>query len=90
MQVETRESCTTDDLALAQSNYNNYVSTRLTDNITITTLLVPFLDVNVKVSYKPYNSEEENQYIIDTISHNFESGTSQITMHRFYPLYSWL
>ena len=90
LQVETRESCTTDDLALAQSNYNNYVSTRLTDNITITTLLVPFLDVNVKVSYKPYNSEVENQYIIDTISHNFESGTSQITMHRFYPLYSWL
>ena len=90
LQVETRESCTTDDLALAQSNYNNFVSTRLTDNVTINTLLIPFLDVNVKVSYKPYNSEEEHQYIIDSISHDFENGTSSITMHRFYPLYSWI
>lgn len=90
LQVEQREQCTTDDLALAQSNYNNFVSTRLTDNITITTVLVPFLDVNVKVSYKPYNSDEINQYIIDSISHDFENGRSTITMHRFYPLYAWL
>lgn len=90
LQVETKEACTTDDLALAQSNYNNFISTRLTDNITITTLLVPFLDVNIKVSYKPYNSENENQYIIDSISHDYENGRSTITMHRFYPLYSWL
>lgn len=90
LQVETKEEITTDDLALSQSNYNNFVSTRLTDNITITTLLCPFLDVNIKVSYKPYNYDEENQYIIDSISHDFENGTSTITMHRFYPLYSWL
>lgn len=90
LQVEKKEQCTTDDLALSQSNYNNFISTRLTDNITITTLLVPFLDVNIKVSYKPYNSDEVNQYIIDSISHDFENGKSTITMHRFYPLYSWL
>ena len=90
LQVETRESCISDDLALAQSNYNNFVSTRLTDNITITTLLAPFLDVNIKVSYKPYNSEDVNQYIIDSISHDFQNGTTSITMHRFYPLYSWI
>lgn len=90
LQVEQKESCISDDLALAQSNYNNFVGTRLTDNITITTLLAPFLDVNIKVSYKPYNSEETNQYIIDSISHDFENGTTSITMHRFYPLYSWL
>ena len=88
LQVEQKESCVSDDLALAQSEYNNYISTRLTDNITITILLAPFLDVNIKVSYKPYNSETVNQYIIDTINHDFENGTTSITMHRFYPLYS--
>lgn len=90
LQVETRESCISDDLALAQSNYNNYVSSRLTDNITITTLLAPFLDVNIKVSYQPFNSEEVNQYIIDSVSHDYENGTTSIVMHRFYPLYSWI
>lgn len=90
LQVEQRENCTSDDLALAQSNYNNFVTTRLTDNITITTLFAPFLDVNIKVSYKPYNDDNVHQYIIDSISHDFENGTTTITMHRFYPLYSWL
>ena len=90
LQVEQRETCVSDDLALAQSNYNNFVSTRLTDNITITTLLAPFLDVNIKVEYKPFNSDTVNQYIIDSISHNFDQGTTSITMHRFYPLYEWI
>lgn len=90
LQVETKDTCTTDDLALAQSNYNNYVSTRLTDNVTISTLLIPFLDVGIKVEYKPFNSDTVNQYIIDSISHDYGSGKSTITMHRFYPLYEWI
>ena len=90
LDVDDRPNCISDDLALAQSNYNNFVSTRLTDNITITTLLIPFLDVNLKVEYKPANSDEVNQYIIDSIAHDFDNGTSRITMHRFYPLYSWI
>ena len=77
-------------MAVAQSTYNNFVSTRLTDNITISTLLVPFLDVNLKVEYKPMNSDTVNQYIIDSISHDFENGTSSITMHKFYSLYEWI
>ena len=90
LDVDNRPYCISDDLALAQSNYNNFVSTRLTDNITITTLLIPFLEVNTKVEYKPKNSDDINQYIIDSIAHDFESGTTKITMHRFYPLYSWI
>ena len=90
LDVENNSNCYTDDLALAQSNYNNFVTTRLTDNITITTLLIPFLEVNTKVEYQPKNSKDTNQYIIDNIAHDFENGTSKITMHRFYPLYSWV
>lgn len=90
LSVDNNSNCVSDDLAMAQSNYNNFLTTRLTDNITITTLLIPFLDVNIKVEYKPKNSDETNQYIIDTISHDFENGISKITMHRFYPLYSWI
>lgn len=90
LEVENNENCITDDMALAQSNYNNFVSSRLTDSISITTLLIPFIDVNIKVEYKPFNSDETNQYIIDSVSHNFENGTTSIEMHRFYPLYSWI
>lgn len=81
------ENITSDDLAAARAKYENWKNCRLTDNITIKTTLLPFLDVNKKVSYKPINCDKENQYIIDNISHDFSTCTSSIQMHRFYPLY---
>lgn len=81
------ENITSDSLALARAHYENWKNSRLTDTITITTLLIPFLDVNVKVSYKPLSSQDEKEYIIKSVNHDFGSGTSSITMYRFYPLY---
>lgn len=81
------EKITSDALALDRAIYENWKNCRLTDQITITTALLPFLDVNKKVSYKPENSEEERQYIIKSINHDFTGYTSTITMYRFYPAY---
>lgn len=83
------EKITSNSLALARSGYELWKSSRLTDNITITTKICPFADVNKKVSYQPssYESEEEHQYIIKQISHDFCGGTTSWTMYRFYPLY---
>lgn len=68
----------------------NWKNCRLTDNITITTALLPFLDVNKKVSYRRSDSDVEHQYIISSISHDFSGFTTTITMYRFYPLYETL
>lgn len=81
------ENITSDDLAAARAKYENWKNCRLTDNITITTTFLPFLDVNKKVSYKSMNSDETQQYIIESVSHDFTSCTSTIEMYRFYPLY---
>lgn len=81
---------TSDDLAADRAKWENWKNCRLTDNITITTVLLPFLDVNKKVSYKRSDSDTEHQYIISSISHNFAEYTSTITMYRFYPLYEQL
>lgn len=81
------ENITSDDLASERARWENWKNCRLTDNITITTVLLPFLDVNTKISYKPTDAKEEYQYIIKSISHDFTNGTSSITMIRFYPLY---
>ena len=81
------DNITSTDLAADRAKWENWKNCRLTDNITITTAFLPFLDVNKKVSYKPSNSEEENQYIISSISHDFSGFTTTITMYRFYPLY---
>ncbi len=84
------ENITSDDLAADRAKWENWKNCRLTDNITITTALLPFLDVNKKVSYKRSDSDREQQYIISSISHDFAGYTTTITMYRFYPLYETL
>lgn len=84
------ENITSDDLAADRAKWENWKNSRLTDNITITTALLPFLDVNTKVSYKPSDSDVEYQYIITSVSHDFAGYTTTITMYRFYPLYETL
>lgn len=81
------ENITSNDLAADRAKWENWKNCRLTDNITITTALLPFLDVNKKVSYKRSDSDREHQYIISSISHDFSGYTTTITMYRFYPLY---
>lgn len=84
------ENITSDDLAADRAKWENWKNCRLTDNITITTLLLPFIDVNKKVSYKRSDSDIEYQYIITSVSHDFVNFTTTITMYRFYPLYEML
>ncbi len=84
------ENITSDDLAADRAKWENWKNCRLTDSITITTALLPFLDVNKKVSYRRSDSDTEQQYIITSVSHDFAGFTSTITMYRFYPLYEKL
>ena len=84
------ENITSNDLAADRAKWENWKNCRLTDNITITTILLPFLDVNKKVSYKRSDSDIEHQYIISSVSHDFSGYTTTITMYRFYPLYEML
>lgn len=81
------ENITSNDLAADRAKWENWKNCRLTDNITITTALLPFLDVNQKISYKRSDSDVEHQYIITSVSHDFAGYTTTITMYRFYPLY---
>ena len=81
------ENITSNDLAADRAKWENWKNSRLTDNITITTALLPFLDVNKKVSYRRSDSDREHQYIISSVSHDFAGFTTTITMYRFYPLY---
>lgn len=76
-----------DQRALARAEYENWKTCRLTDSITITTKICPWLDVNKKVSFKRSDKETLEQYIIQSVAHDPAGGTSSITMYRFRPLY---
>lgn len=79
------DNITSDSLAIARAQYENWKNSRLTDSISITTKLVPFADVNIKVSYRRKDTGEINQYIVKSLSHNLDGTTWQLI--KFYPLY---
>ena len=81
------ENIISDSTALENAIYFNKKSSSINDVVVITTKLIPFLDVNIKVEYKKQQGNESNQYVIKSISNDLESLTSSITMYRFYPLY---
>ncbi len=81
------ERITSDSLALSRAKWENWKNSRLNDSITLTTNLVPFYDVNIKLLYQNSNSDRPEQYIIKSVSHDFSSGTSTLSLMKFYPLY---
>lgn len=78
---------TSNELALERAQYENWKNSRLTDNITITTKLMPFAEPYQKIDYKKHGSKIKNDYVIQSVSHDFENGTTTIQMYTFYSLY---
>ena len=76
-----------DSVALENAIYLNRKSSSMNDTVTISVAMIPFLDVNTKVEYRKQQETESHEYIIDSITNDTESMTSNIVMHRFYPLY---
>lgn len=77
----------TDDLANQRARYERYLHTNLQQQLNLTTLIIPWLDVNWKITYKSENSDDVLSYIIKSISGSTKDGTMTISMVRFYPDY---
>lgn len=74
-------------LASERAQYENWKNSRMTDNVTITTKLMPFVVPYMKIDYKKHGTKRRDDYIVQSVSHDFENGTSTIQMYTFYPLY---
>lgn len=74
-------------VAMDNSIYFNKKSSSTQDIVTITTKMIPWLDVQQKISYKKLQENKEYEYVIKSVSHDLSSMTTTITMYRFYPLY---
>ena len=81
------ENILSDSVAVENAIYYNRKSTSMNDTVTITTKMIPFLDVNQKVEYRKQQETKTHQYIINSISNDTDSYVTHITMYRFYPLY---
>lgn len=86
------ENYTTDEGCMEVAQYEHWKRCRLTDTLTLKTAIIPWLDVNQKVSYKAnyLNMKEAVQWIVKNITIELSEGTMNITMARYYPYYPFI
>lgn len=64
-----------------------YEATNLTESINISTIAIPFLDVNQKIQFTPNSTKETHEYIVTNISCDYSTYEMAISLSRFYPSY---
>lgn len=80
---------TSDESAMTVCKYTLWKNCRLTDSITLSMHMIPWLDVNEKVKYaaKYLKSDIAVEWIIKKIDKNIGEGTMNVTLSRYYPYY---
>ena len=87
------EMYTTDESTMQCAEYMLWKCGRLTDSVTVECLLVPWLEVNQKISYVPHYIDtkgEPLEFIIKKISISLGEGTMTLTLSRYYPYYPYI
>jgi len=84
------EDIYTTKLALERASYETWKRARVQDTIRLEMLYVPWLDVNQKVRYKSIVTDEEADYLVQSIQVNVETFTMYVSLTRYYPYYPWL
>lgn len=76
-----------DDLARQRAEYENWKASAFQDTLQLQMVLIPWLDVNQKISYRTKSTNELGQYIVTGIDFSFTDGTMNVSLRKFYPLY---
>ena len=79
----------TQELCDQRAEYENWLTTRMEDVISLEITCIPFLDVNNKISYTSYITEKTNEYLVKKINTSFLTGVMNVEIIKFYPLYPY-
>lgn len=77
----------TNSLACQRARYELYNSTNRQDTLTLTTIAIPWLDVNQIIQFTSNITHETNDWIITNISCDYSNFTMTINTSRYYPTY---
>lgn len=73
-----------DDLATQAAEYELYLASNLSENVSLEMINIPWLDVNYKLEYTSKNNNETHSYIIKLISGSTSSATMTVGMIKYY------
>lgn len=76
-----------DSLCEQRAKYETWLATRRKDSVTLNMIIIPFLDVNWKISYESVNTKKKSDYIIKSISGSTNEGLMTVEMIIFSELY---
>lgn len=77
-----------DDLAKQRADFEIYQRSRLNDSINMTVIPIPWLDVNIVISHRFGQKQEQAKYIIKSFSVDYSTGgTMDINAITWYPYY---
>ena len=89
--------------ALERAQYETWKATNMAYTMELETVLIPWLEVNQKISYEsplaemerkelglPIEHDYDTQYIIKRISRSLATGTQTMELTRFYDIYPWI
>ena len=82
--INTYANLETDSIAAnyAQAKLNQLC--RRSTSLSLEMIIVPWLDVNQKIQYKPSDSDEVKTYITKSINGDLLSGTMSVSLIDFY------
>ncbi|WP_143322486.1 DUF5048 domain-containing protein [Clostridium sp. HBUAS56010] len=84
------ESLSDDAACYNQAEYLTYQTTAMMDTITLTMVVIPWLEVNKKIEYSPKYNNLKNQYIVKNLSWNSGDGTMTVTLFKFLESFSFV
>ena len=79
----------TTELAYERAEYENWLRCRMQDTIDIELILVPWMEINDKISYTSPVYEEVYTWLVQDIDYDFTNWTMTVKASRFYPNYPW-
>lgn len=75
---------------LERAEYENWMTTVLSNQVSMDLIAIPWLDVNKKISHHLVSQDTEAEFIIKGISNDILGGIMTIDMINFYPLYPYI
>lgn len=80
------ENIFSDDLAKQRADYELWLHTNMNNTVQLQCIPVPWMDVNIKVSYTPQRESTPSEYIIKSVNFGLApSDNMSINMIKFYP-----
>lgn len=80
------ENIFSDDLAKQRADYELWLHTNMNNTVQLQCVPVPWMDVNMKISYTPQRDSTPSEYIIKSVNFGLApSDNMSINMIKFYP-----